>query len=103
MQSSSNTEAELDQVLYYDNLGWADERKTLAEDDGGNTNPDNYNDFDGNMDDEESAGNLVTIKGDFISDAAEVSYILAHLIIFPSFSWGLRGFLGAGCIRSLLV
>ncbi|KAL1857461.1 hypothetical protein Daus18300_010325 [Diaporthe australafricana] len=72
VQSNSNTEAELDQVLYYDNLGWADERKTLAEDDG-NTNPDNYNDIDGHVDDEDSAGNLVTIKGDFISDAAEYS------------------------------
>lgn len=46
----------LDQVLYYDNLGWADERKILAEDDGGNTNLDNYNEVGvgGRMDEDET-------------------------------------------------
>lgn len=76
----AHSEAGLDQVLYYDGLGWADERKTLAEDEGGNTNPDNYNDAGaGSSDDETSVGNLVTIKGDFVSDAAEVSCAFIHL------------------------
>lgn len=68
-------------MLYYDNLGWADERKTLAEDDGGNTQPDDNNNtiVGAQMDDEDFGGNLVTIKGDFVSDAAEVSYVLRHL------------------------
>lgn len=71
----AQSKAGLDQVLHYDRLGWADERKTLAEDDGGNANQENYNDggMRGHSDDEETAGSLVTIKGDFISDAAEVS------------------------------
>lgn len=77
----AQSNAGLDQALYYDNLGWADEHKTLAEDDGGNTNPDNINDIGafGRADDEETAGNLVTIKGDFVSDAAaEVSCALVN-------------------------
>lgn len=99
-------------MLYYDGLGWADERKTLAEDEGGNTNPDNYNDAGvGSSDDETSVGNLVTIKGDFVSDAAEVSCAFTHLnrsltsllplsiSFFPLFSYRGRGLPG----REILV
>lgn len=97
----AQSNAGLDQVLYYDNLGWADERKTLAEDDGGNQNSDAYNEMlmNGHVDDEESAGTLVTIKGEFVSDAAEVSTIFIHLICFLSLSRGIQRFLIAVRIR----
>lgn len=74
-----------DQVLNYDGPGYADERKTFADDEMKNSSADDSNQYGGRAedDDKSSVGKIVTIKGEFISDASEymqnASY--KHLLI----------------------